>query len=79
MAGLPLSNAWVSVTPPLFCSGPSSGSLVSGALVKVTADETFCTRLLVPPTVNVWKSGLPMSTGSLPAITVLLSVMLPPY
>jgi len=80
IAGLPLSRAWVKVTPPLLVNGPSSGSLVRGALVNVTFAVKFRAKLLLPVTFSA--VSLPTSDAPkllvLSASTVLLSVMLPP-
>src|SRR4051812_41560283 len=48
MAGLPLSSACVCVSPPLFCSGPSSGLALfwSPLCVNTLAQDASLLRLL---------------------------------
>src|SRR5439155_14516169 len=66
MAGLPASRAWVSVGPPLFCSGPSNGlapKMVPPASVTLTpAPTTPSSEWSEVRTAPVGPPAVPMSS-----------------
>ena len=80
IAGLPLSNAWVSVSPPLFCNGPRFGFVLcrSPGPFKPSVLQVPSLTMLLPLEVNRAPPHFRQSPPPLLATIVLARVYVPP-
>ena len=83
MAGLETSNAWVSIAPPLFCSGPRSGSTLiwSPGPVRKPAPSSLLRlkplEITVPPLLEILKPDAPAFRMVLPNWSVPVRLEMP--